>query len=430
MKISFSRLKYFLLGSILLLGSCSPKLITRTFEKKSSDLRFLDGTKAILFVENRDLMQNRKELEHHNQTTKSLFQQFGMVTISLPMFSTSGKVFQFGTGDFFWVVDMNHAKKRTAMIIFDGKQKPVIEYNPDKYAELINKYFSKDIAKKNEDLEQEIAKKALEEPKIKQRLDSLLQIEFTPSKEYAQAIINNRGSLYYNYGIDTKCDGILLIEIFQNQKKDSPNIRTKSHYRKGLLSKYTFTNLENKYTSETKYYHSPTTELLDSIVTFGNGRRMSSTYFKYLSDRYLYWTDDYGQTTEVLLDKQLKTTKRVTYQKNGEILTETFCEYNSYGQLIGETDFSNGSVWQKRIYAYDHPSDKNYAKLTISNSNNSVTEYSTTFKDGQKIQHTKTDGKFIRKSISNYDNCGEGSQTDYDSDDNIITHLKAKKIDY
>lgn len=409
----------------LFVSACSSKIITQSKQKTNADISTTDGSKMILFVENENLMASEKELNAHKEMVKNLYQQFGGVTTSLPMFTTTGKIFEFGTKKKFWVIDANKMEKRTAIILFDGKNKPIIEYKSEKYPDLINKYFAQDILDKNKAL------KAKEEKysEYKNRFDSLISIPFYPNKKYAESIINNGGGSVF-YQMKIKCDGLIRSITYKDSELTSAKRLSETYYRKGRFIRSLTKLLDENLVSETICHFSEKNNLLDSVSYLDNGKIKSSIYFKYLPDRYIFWYSNNSIIEEIVLNKKLQATKRIVYNKNN-IVTETYCEYDQHGRLTSETFFSKGEKEKTMIYEYNLPNDTSYSKLTITTfpDKNIYESTFSTEKDGKKILTSKANGVLQHKSISEYSGDCNSVTTSYNAQRKVTSVYVVEKIE-
>ncbi|MGU3375840.1 hypothetical protein [Chryseobacterium sp. M5A1_1a] len=102
-------------------------------------------TKALFFVENENITASEDHIRGHKEIADKIYAQFGGATERVMVGRTNAKTFKFSNGDTTWFVDIRTFPKRTAMILFDGKNEPIIEYNVKKYEDLVNKYFSEDL---------------------------------------------------------------------------------------------------------------------------------------------------------------------------------------------------------------------------------------------------------------------------------------------
>lgn len=126
---------------VLFLGLSSCR--TASIQQVNSDIKTKFGfeittpNKAVFFVENK---QSKERIsDHHSEIADLLYQQFGPATDDFFIAKTNARDLKFNLADKTYYIDVEKLPKRTAMILFDGKHKPIIEYNPKNYRKLIEK---------------------------------------------------------------------------------------------------------------------------------------------------------------------------------------------------------------------------------------------------------------------------------------------------
>ncbi len=132
---------------VLLSISCSPKIIRKAKKGEKSNFGLTAPSKAVFFVENKNIEANEELVKTHTKAANKIHDLFGIATDKMMVGRTNAKTFKFSKGKKTWFVEINKMKNRTAMILFNGSQKPIIEYNPEKYLDLVNQYLSEDLKK-------------------------------------------------------------------------------------------------------------------------------------------------------------------------------------------------------------------------------------------------------------------------------------------
>ncbi|MFV0541490.1 MAG: hypothetical protein ACK5MZ_09690 [Aestuariibaculum sp.] len=123
--------------------SCSPKITTLGKEEsKKVDIGITAPSKAIFFVENETIFGSDAQIKNHTQKADKIHGQFGPFTDEMIAARTNAKTFTFSSGNKIWFINVNKLKNRTAMILFNGRDRPVVEYSIDKYQILVDKYFT------------------------------------------------------------------------------------------------------------------------------------------------------------------------------------------------------------------------------------------------------------------------------------------------
>lgn len=95
-------------------------------------------SEAIFFVENVNITGDNQV---HTNLANSLYNQYGPATDKRVVGRTDARQLKFILKDKTYLIDITKLKKRTALILFDGKNKPIIEYKTKKYRPLIQRHF-------------------------------------------------------------------------------------------------------------------------------------------------------------------------------------------------------------------------------------------------------------------------------------------------
>ena len=116
---------------------------TSSVQQVNSDIKTKFGfeittpNKAVFFVENKK--SKDRVSDHHVEIADLLYQQFGPATDDFFIAKTNARDLKFNLAQKTYYINVEKLPKRTAMILFDGKHKPIIEYNPENYRKLIEK---------------------------------------------------------------------------------------------------------------------------------------------------------------------------------------------------------------------------------------------------------------------------------------------------
>lgn len=92
---------------------------------------------AVFFVENKN--SNSRPSLDHEETADLLYNEFGPARDDFFIAKTNARDLKFNLAQKTFYIDVEKLPKRSAMILFDGKHKPIIEFNPKKYRKLIEK---------------------------------------------------------------------------------------------------------------------------------------------------------------------------------------------------------------------------------------------------------------------------------------------------
>ncbi|WP_158963494.1 hypothetical protein [Myroides fluvii] len=136
---NLNRLPLFLV-LFLVISSCSSRYIkvVNPDTKTAFGITLKAPAQAIFFVENVNVTGDN---ERHTNLANSLYNQYGPATDKRVVGRTDAKQLKFILKDKTYLIDITKLKKRTALILFDGKNKPIIEYKTKKYRSLIQRHF-------------------------------------------------------------------------------------------------------------------------------------------------------------------------------------------------------------------------------------------------------------------------------------------------
>ncbi|NRS90336.1 hypothetical protein HNQ02_003276 [Flavobacterium sp. 7E] len=123
----------FLIGLI----SCSPKYIhlVKSDTKPKFGFEIPAPSKAVFFVENE---KNSLDKNYIN-TANLLYNKYGPATDNFVIGLTDASDFIFKLGDKTYYIDVKKLPKSTAMLLFDGKHKPTVIFNPKRFEKFIIK---------------------------------------------------------------------------------------------------------------------------------------------------------------------------------------------------------------------------------------------------------------------------------------------------
>lgn len=128
----------FLMISVI---SCTSKYITEVpaTTKTRFGMEITTPTKAVFFVENENAAGTEEQLSEHRQIADKLYHQFGPATDNLYIARTNAQDLKFNLGNSTYYIDVGKLPHRTAMIVFDGKNKPVLIFESKKYEKVFLK---------------------------------------------------------------------------------------------------------------------------------------------------------------------------------------------------------------------------------------------------------------------------------------------------
>lgn len=126
--------------ALFTLGSCSKKYVQQVNSNTKTKFGFeiTAPSKAVCFVTNQKIPISGN-IGKHEEIANSLYNKYGPATDNFFIASTNAKDVKFNLADKTYYIEMDQLPKRTAMILFDGKHKPVVEFNPKKYGKRISR---------------------------------------------------------------------------------------------------------------------------------------------------------------------------------------------------------------------------------------------------------------------------------------------------
>ena len=126
---------------LLALTSCSKRFIQEVNPNTKTKFGFEVSapSKAVYFVTNQKIPASEHNVNLHQKIANSLYNKYGPATDNFFIASTNAKDVKFNLGEKTYYIDVEQLPKRTAMILFDGRHKPKVEFNPEKYGKLVSK---------------------------------------------------------------------------------------------------------------------------------------------------------------------------------------------------------------------------------------------------------------------------------------------------
>ena len=402
----------------MVVASCAPKIISTAYQGEKSDFGITAPGKAVFFVENENKKSTEEQIKLHKETADKLYNKMGLATDQLMIGRTNAKTFKFSTANKTWFVDVKNLKKRTAMILFDGHAKPMIEYNPNRYSKLVHKYLADDLKKAEETRKEKVVTKR----KTALVLDSLWKIPFSPDRNYADKVINVSQTTYYPALFQGKCQGEIQSTAYSDVALKEMVYRSSTTYDKGRIMASQYSRNEDEF--QQKYYFNRL-GLIDSSISTLNKKPQNKVYFKYLPDRYITRSSTDDRRDEYLLNEKKQVFKKVPYNDDNAISAEQLYFYDHLGRLVREENYAAGKKNLSSVYEYNN-AEKIFSTMKTFDSNDQLISENTNGKikglrQGQtdKTFTTKVKGKILSKSISDVDDTCEGKITVLNADNEV-----------
>ncbi len=401
----------------LLVCACSPKVTRLAVPEDKADFGISNPSKALFFVENESINASEEHISNHKKVADNLYRQFGGATERVMVGRTNAKAFKFSNGTTTWFVNVQDFPTRTAMILFDGKNEPIIEYNTKNYERLVKKYLSGDLKKRYEADQQNQAA----EKKTSNIWNSLENISFVPDQKYADRIINHSNTPYYpltSFEDSGNCNGQFRNIIYLDEKQQKISYTTNITYRNGRVLEYVYSR--DGIESIQKHYLNKV-GLLDSIVNSENGKREMKLTFKYLPNQFIIHSS-WGTREEFHLNDKGQVEVQYDFNKKDKIAKETHYTYDNLGRVLMENSIYDGENPVSNSYQYDSDTQRMYSKLTIKGKEGkTISENTSETIDGKQVFTVIADGKILNKSISTLNSNCEGKVITYDSKGKIVS---------
>ncbi|WP_316823064.1 hypothetical protein [Pedobacter gandavensis] len=129
---------------IIFLNSCSSRYIKLVSPDTKTEfgITLTTPSQGIFFVENEKVGASKNQIKIHTKTANSIYNNYGPATDKRFVGRTNARQLKFNVKDKTYLIDITKFKKRTAMVLFNGESKPIIEYNAKKYNVVVEDYFA------------------------------------------------------------------------------------------------------------------------------------------------------------------------------------------------------------------------------------------------------------------------------------------------
>ena len=139
------KLIFFTICTVLLLYSCTSKYLVKVNPTTKTKFGFeiTEPSFAVFFVENVNSEVGLKNIDQHNKIANKLYNKYGPARDDFFIAKTNAKDFKFNLKNVSYYIEIQKLPQRTAMILFDGKHKPIVYFEPKKYEKIIIKSHNK-----------------------------------------------------------------------------------------------------------------------------------------------------------------------------------------------------------------------------------------------------------------------------------------------
>lgn len=131
---------------LFLLIACKPSYVKSILPESqvSSSLTISEG-RLIAFLENRTKSSKNIDKESYKALKNYIYKKYGPATTELLILSIKEGNVRINNNqannNVSWLVEIEKLPKPFALLIYDGKNKPIIELNSDNYVKILEKYF-------------------------------------------------------------------------------------------------------------------------------------------------------------------------------------------------------------------------------------------------------------------------------------------------
>ena len=136
---------FFSICIVLLLNSCTTKYLVKVDAENKTKFGFeiTEPNVAVLFVENINSEIGLSNINQHNKIADRMYNKYGPARDDFFIAKTNAKDFKFNLKNVSYYIEIQKLPQRTAMILFDGKHKPIVYFEPKKYEKIIIKSHNK-----------------------------------------------------------------------------------------------------------------------------------------------------------------------------------------------------------------------------------------------------------------------------------------------
>jgi hypothetical protein len=370
-------------------------------------------SQAILFVTNPVHKSTDFRMRQHDTATAALLKEANGSTSRLITTRTDAQIITCIVNKDKWVINVANLKQRNAMIVFDGRKKPVQVLEPHAYRQYAQPLLAPYANKK---LEVDVSGSNF--------FDSIAHIAFVPFRDYSQKIIQQTTIPIYS-ARRIKCDGKYTLSIFSKADDSQPSGIIQEEYQHGLLRNSNNTSAGNNYYQQ--YFYNPD-RLIDSIQYFQNSSLQYTFYYRYLPNSVIQYSSEYKDATIYLLDHNFRViesqNRHFVYDRNNR----TQYRYNTAGQLIEEQQWDKNQKEDRITYSYTDLNSDDFAdRKTYDSYGNLKFELKCYSQNGDQVQEIYIEGALQSKSILTVSEDCEMRSSTYDKDGKLTSKFIRKK---
>ena len=377
----------------LILTSCSSGMLLDKNPKSKADFD-INKIPGVVFYAQKD---SGAVFTKHNVIYKRFMAHFGKTTELKTIAPNQDQVVKFSNEKDYYFRNKKSANP-IGLILSNGKDKPIIINQPDKYIEVFEKYF--EIPFRDKVYQQE-RKEKIKKQNTQKTLE-ILNNDYEIKEAIALKIQKNPNSLYFpRKKLSAKCkkDRVTTTYFKDSSKKKKTGKQTIEWFDENFQITKSATFQSKKLISETLYYRNKFS-LIDSIISVDSKGEKTKKIYKYhktyfavltVEEKNVALTDIYYLDSDSYLP-----TKGENYNDNGEMKGfPKYYKYDARNRIIEETEGAN-----KSLYEYKDFQDDNYNHFKSLENGKVVSENIITVNKKKEKIETRYYGKTVSKTIT------------------------------
>ncbi len=352
-------------------------------------LTIASPTQAVLFVTNDSDKSTDFIMRLHEKNAAAIFKQVPFSTTKLLVTKTDAKKLTFIVKNHQWTIDVLSLKQRHTMILFDGLAKPKIIYDSNTYLAAAKPILNTST--------QIASTKASAQYNASHFFDSIAQVQFIPTRQYAAAIIANPALPLYYSQRKNKCDGTYVMQQFSGENEVQSGAIMTTVYEEGKELTSNHLSGGNNYFSK-RFYNQ--LGLIDSIQYLQNSKWSSSTIYRYLPNAIVSYDPTLQSAMIYHLDSKLQVIKSESIHFVYQRIDWAIYQYDEQNRIVEEISGRNDQVENRAHYLYSNPETSDYSRRqTFDQSYRLTAEIKRSYRANETIDEFYYEGVLQQKSI-------------------------------
>jgi len=352
-------------------------------------LTIASPTQAVLFVTNDSDKSTDFIMRLHEKNAAAIFKQVPFSTTKLLVTKTDAKKLTFIVKNHQWTIDVLSLKQRHTMILFDGLAKPKIIYDSNTYLAAAKPILNTST--------QIASTKASAQYNASHFFDSIAQVQFIPTRQYAAAIIANPALPLYYSQRKNKCDGTYVMQQFSGENEVQSGAIMTTVYEEGKELTSNHLSGGNNYFSK-RFYNQ--LGLIDSIQYLQNSKWSSSTIYRYFPDALVSYDPSLQSATIYHLNSKLQIIRNEFIHFLYQRTDWTTYQYDDRNRIVEEISGRNDQIENRVYYQYSNPEISEYSqRQTFDQTGKLTAEIKRTYRANETIDEFYHEGVLQQKSI-------------------------------